>query len=46
MLYANEKYDIYMSSEQRGIRKLNILHGTEIVRKQRSDDSDEYLKDQ
>ena len=46
MLYANQKYDIYMSSEQRGFRKLNIFHETEIVGKQCSDDSDEQLKDQ
>ena len=48
MLYANQKYDIYiyMSSEQRGLRKMHILHETEIVGKQCSDDSDEQLKDQ
>ena len=46
MLYANQKYDRYVSSEQRGFRKLNILHETEIVGKQCSDDSDEQLKDQ
>ena len=46
MLYANQKYDIYISSEQRGFRKLNILHETEIVGKQCSDESDEQLKDQ
>ena len=46
MLYANQKYDIYMSSEQRGFRKLFFLHETEIVGKQYSDDSDEQLKDQ
>ena len=45
MLYANEKYDIYVSSEQRGFRKPNILHETEIVGKQCSDDSGEQLKD-
>ena len=41
-----QKYDRYMSSEQRGFRKLNILLKTEIVAKQCSDDSDEQLKDQ
>ena len=37
---------VYVSSEQRGFRKLNILPKTEIVEKQCSDDSDEQLKDQ
>ena len=47
MLYANQKYDRYMSSEQRDFMKLNIWHETEIiVGKQFSDDSDEQLKDQ
>ena len=46
MLHADQKYDIYMSSEQRGFRKLNILHETEIIGKQRSDDFDEQMKDQ
>ena len=46
MLYANQKYDRYMSSEQRGFRTLNILYETEIVGKQCYDDSDEQLKDQ
>ena len=46
MLYANQKYDSYMSSEQRGFRKMNILHETEIVGKQCYDDFDEQLKDQ
>ena len=41
-----QKYVRYMSSEQRGFRKLNILLETEIVAKQCSDDSDEQLKDQ
>ena len=45
MLYVNRKYDIYISSEQ-DFRKLNILHETEIVGKQCSDDSDEQLKGQ
>ena len=40
-----QKYDRSMSSEQRGFRKLNILHETELG-KQCSDDLDEYLKDQ
>ena len=31
MLYANQKYDRYVSSEQGGFRKSNILHETEIV---------------
>ena len=38
--------DRYMSSEQRDFRKLKILHETETVGKQRSDDSDEQLEDQ
>ena len=46
MLYANQKYDRCMSSEQRDFMKLNILHETEIVGKKKSDDSDEQLKDQ
>ena len=46
MLYANQKYARHMSSEQRDFMKLNILHETEIVGKQFSDDSDEQLKDQ
>ena len=46
MLYANQNYDRYVSSEQRDFRKLNILHETETVGKQCSDDSDEQLKDQ
>ena len=33
MLYANQKYDRYMSSEHRGFKKLNVLHETEIVGK-------------
>ena len=41
-----QKYDRSMSSEQRGFRKLNILHETELVGKQCSDDFDEHLKDQ
>ena len=35
-----------MPSEQRDFRKLNILHETETVGKQCSDDSDEQLEDQ
>ena len=31
MLYANQKYDRRMSSEQRGLRKLNILHVAEVI---------------
>ena len=46
MLYANQNYDRYMSSEQRNFMKLNILHETETVGKQCSDDSDEQLEDQ
>ena len=46
MLYANQNYDKYMSSEQRDFRKLNILHETETVGKQCSDDYDEQLEDQ
>ena len=46
MLYANQKYDRYMLLEQRGFRKFNILHETEIVGKQCCDDFDEQLKDQ
>ena len=33
LLYANQRYDIYMSSEKAGFRKSNILHETEIVGK-------------
>ena len=44
MLYANQKYDIYMSSEKVGFRKLNILQEIEIVGKQCPDDSDQDLK--
>ena len=46
MLYANQKYDRYMLLEWRGFRKLSVLHETERVRKQCSDDFDEQLKDQ
>ena len=46
MSYANQKFDRYMSSEQRGFRKLNILHETKTVVNQCSDNSDEQLKDQ
>ena len=46
MLYANQNYDRYMSSEQRDLRKLNILHQTETVGKQCSVDSDEQLEAQ
>ena len=46
MLYANQNYDRYMSSEQRDFRKLNILHETETVGKQCSDHSDEQVEDQ
>ena len=47
MLYANQKYDRYMSSKQRGFRKLNFLHATKIiVGKQCSHDFDEQLKDE
>ena len=46
MLYANQKYDRYMSSEWRDFRKLNILHETETVEKQCYDDSDDQLEDQ
>ena len=46
MLYAKQNYDRYMLSEQRDFRKLNILHETETVGKQCSDDSDEELEDQ
>ena len=45
MLYANQTYDRYMSSEQRDFRKLIILHETETVGKQCSDDSDKQLED-
>ena len=46
MFYANHKYDRYMSSEQRGFRKLNVLCETEtIVGKQCFGDSDEQLED-
>ena len=44
MLYANQKYDIYMSSEERGFRKLNILHETKRIGKQCSDDSGEQFE--
>ena len=47
MLYANQNYDRYMSSEERDFRKMNIFHETETtVGKQCSDDSDEELEDQ
>ena len=46
MLYANQKYDRYVALQQRGFRKLDILHETEIVGKQCFDDFDEQLKDQ
>ena len=46
VLYANHKYDRYRSSDQRGFRELNILHETEKVGEQYSDDFDEQLKDQ
>ena len=46
MLDANQNYDRYTSSEQRYFRKLNILHETEKVGKQCSDNSDEELEDQ
>ena len=43
----SEIRQVYISSEQRGFRKLNILHETKIVGKQCSDDFDEeQLKDQ
>ena len=45
MLYANQKRQIYVVRE-RDFRKLNILHETEAVGKQCSDDSDEQLEDQ
>ena len=35
-----------MSSEQKDFRKLNILHESETVGKQYSDDYDEQLEDQ
>ena len=46
MLYANQNYDRYMPSEQGDFRKLNLLHETETVGKQCSDDPDEQLEDQ
>ena len=45
MSYANQKRQIYVVRE-RDFRKLNILHETEAVGKQCSDDSDEQLEDQ
>ena len=44
-MYANQKRQICVVRE-RDFRKLNILHETETVGKQCSDDSDEQLEGQ